>query len=328
MKLACVEGVLEALQDISLNRDLEREFDRRMAKMLINNLDINGLRCKEPQVSVLHLLNIDAVEVYPCIYRVRRVSDPGVLDIRRDDLVVNPQFFLPEEINGKQLRQNVSLNIVRIRNDEVQMFKRDIRLDLNNARDGELERCAGDRGMTYKKIYDFHREAYGGYDVWQDSGNGVLLDLRNNKGGKLSDMRKVFVKIFKSYQLNGTAYPSEGIINFVVTGEKGAKRPRVAIIMNGCTASSAEIFIRLCKHYFGAVLIGTETYGKDVICKNIQVDGFSFSLPQYKYRIAGTKTESGGIAPDIRMPDMEWPERGKIMEQCDRIWEERKYAEI
>lgn len=249
-------------------------------------------------------------------------------ELRRDDLVVNPQFFLPDEINGKQLRQNVSLNIVRIRNAEVQMFKRDIRLDLNNARDGELERCAGDRGMTYKKIYDFRREAYGGYDVWQDSGNGVLLDLRNNKGGKLSDMRKVFVKIFKSYQLNGTAYPSEGIINFVVTGEKGAKRPRVAIMMNGCTASSAEIFIRLCKYYFGAVLIGTETYGKDVICKNIQVDGFSFSLPQYKYRIAGIKTESGGIVPDICMPDMEWPERGEIMEQCDRIWEERRYAEI
>lgn len=40
------------------------------------------------------------------------------------------------------------------------------------------------------------------------------------------------------------------------------------------------------------------------------------------------KTESGGIVPDICMPDMEWPERGEMMEQCDRIWEEQRYAEI
>lgn len=328
MKLACVEGVLEALQDTSLKKDLEKEFDQRMAKMLIHNLDINGLLCKEPHVSVLHLLNIEAVEVYPHIYKVRRVLDPRLSDIRRDDLVLKPQLFVPEEINGKQLRQNVSLNIVRINNVEVQMFKKDIRLDLNNAQDEELEQCARDRGMAYIKVYDFHREARGGSSVWQDCGDGVILDLRNNKGGKLSDMRKAFIKIFKPYQLKGMAYPTEKIINFVVTGEKSAKRPRVAILMNSCTASSAEIFIRLCKHYFGAVLIGTETYGKNVICKNIQMDGFSFSLPQYKYRIAGMKTETGGIVPDICMLDMEILEQRNIMKLCDRIWEEQKYVEI
>ncbi len=328
MKLVCVEGVLEALGDLGVEQDLEREFDQRMAKLMVNNLDIRYLVCKESQVSALHLLNIEAVEVYPQIYKVRRVLDPKYSNIRKDDLVVKPPFFLPEEINGKQFRQDISLNIVRIKNADVHMFKMDIRLELNNVEDRELVKCIRDRDMTYIKVFDFYEDAHSDKNIWQDNGRGVVLDLRNNKGGKLTDMRKVFGKIFKSYQLTGMAHPAEKVIDFAVKGEENAPYPKAAIIMNSCTASSAEIFIRLCKFYFGAVLIGTETYGKNVICKNIQINGFSFNMPQYRYRIAGVEAEDGGIAPDICLQDTEKSNWEDIMSQCDVMWKGCLYAKI
>lgn len=117
-------------------------------------------------------------------------------------------------------------------------------------------------------------------------------------------------------------------LDFAVKGEENAPYPKAAIIMNSCTASSAEIFIRLCKFYFGAVLIGTETYGKNVICKNIQINGFSFNMPQYRYRIAGVEAEDGGIAPDICLQDTEKSNWEDIMSQCDVVWKECLYAKI
>jgi len=328
MKLFCVEKVLNTLESIPVEINLEKQLDNKIAKILINNLGINYLLCKEEQVTSLSLLNIDAVEVYPEIYKVVRVLDLKYSDIKNGDLVIKPQCFLPKEINENQFCQNVCLNIVRIGEGDVQMFKKYIRIILDNTENNDIKIFTKEKGITFFKIFRFEGNIYNRQGGMHDR-NSLILDLRNNNGGRLTDMKNMFENIFESYHLMGRVYPMKGFINFTVRGEENSQCPKVIIIMNSQTASSAEIFIRLCKFYFHAVLIGTETFGKNVICKNVEMDGFSFSIPQYKYKIEGREIDDKAIVPDFWLQDIDSSGLRKILPQCDEIWGEGNiHAEI
>ena len=91
---------------------------------------------------------------------------------------------------------------------------------------------------------------------------GIVVDVRNNPGGEFKssiDMCDLFLEdemILYTVDKKGS--------KTVYTAEKGSCKLPLAIIVNGSTASAAEIFAGSMQANKRAVIVGEKTYGKGV----------------------------------------------------------------
>ncbi len=130
--------------------------------------------------------------------------------------------------------------------------------------------------------------------------NGLLLDLRNNPGGLLSEAVKI-----------GQDLLPAGPITFVVDrdGETlntyysyGAAKPYpIVVLINGASASASEIIAGALQDTGAGVLVGTKTFGKATV-QHLEGLGGSAGI---SYTIAKYKTPDGrdihgqGLEPDF-----------------------------
>lgn len=161
---------------------------------------------------------------------------------------------------------------------------------------------------------------------------GIVLDLRNNGGGSLSDvvdMAGIFVGKGPVVQVRGRG-------NNVITLPSDQSQPiytgPLAIMVNGGSASASEILAAAMQDYGRAVIIGANTFGKGTVQKLVPLDPFvspearkniidawmaakngdakfegigSLKLTIQKfYRIDGGSTQLKGVRPDILLPDV------------------------
>ena len=128
---------------------------------------------------------------------------------------------------------------------------------------------------------------------------GLILDLRDNVGGNLAATIEVARKILP-----------EGLI--VYTEDKGGKRQDyqcdgeneltvpMVVLINGGTASAAEILSGSVKDHEKGKLLGTTTYGKGIVQKYLALsDGSAVKLTTSKYFTPnGNDIHKIGIEPD------------------------------
>ena len=149
---------------------------------------------------------------------------------------------------------------------------------------------------------------------------GTIIDLRNNGGGSLEEVRKM-VGIFiasgpvvlvddqdkKSHVLED---PDNRILD---------AKPLI-VLVNGFSASASEIFAAAIQDYHRGVIMGTEsTFGKGSVQRIYDLNQFksalnqsvgdgelgSIKITQSKFfRINGGSTQLKGVVPDIIMPDL------------------------
>jgi C-terminal processing protease CtpA/Prc len=137
----------------------------------------------------------------------------------------------------------------------------------------------------------------------QERGKGLVLDLRDNRGGDFGRMLRV-AGLFTG------ALPDA----LYLVGRAG-RRP-VAIPGNGTpfaagaltvlvgpeTASSGEILAALLRRYAGAVLAGQRTLGKDYLLRVVALDqDWRLLLPAERVEVPG-ETLAGGLVPDRPLP--------------------------
>ncbi len=221
-----------------------------------------------------------------------------------------------------------------------------------------------DRGKKIGYIYlpefyaDFTGEG-GGRRSGQDVANevtrlkaenvdGIVLDLRNNGGGSLTDvvdMAGIFIGKGPVVQVRATGNQS-------VTLKSQSAAPLytgpLAIMVNNGSASASEIMAAAMQDYGRAVIIGTNTFGKGTVQKLVSLDQFvnssmrdqiiaafnrakggnaeydgigSLKLTIQKfYRVNGGSTQLKGVTPDIILPDP--------YEQLENIGERRDKAAL
>ncbi len=149
---------------------------------------------------------------------------------------------------------------------------------------------------------------------------GIILDLRNNGGGSLSDvvdMAGLFIDQGPVVQVKSTDQAPTTLRD----GAKGALYDGpVAIMTNGGSASASEIMAAAMQDYKRAVVVGAPTYGKGTVQKVIDLNEYmdpitrmrmineppigSIKLTVQKfYRISGGSTQLRGVLPDIKLPD-------------------------
>jgi carboxyl-terminal processing protease len=135
----------------------------------------------------------------------------------------------------------------------------------------------------------------------------LVLDLRKDSGG-LVDQAIAVADLFLD---GGTIVTIRGRGPDVETHDarKGGPGtgPRLIVLVNGQTASAAEILAGALQDHRRGTVLGTKTYGKGAIQTYFDLaDGSGLKLTTHRYLTpAGHEVEGHGINPDMEVPEFE-----------------------
>ena len=144
---------------------------------------------------------------------------------------------------------------------------------------------------------------------------GLILDLRNNRGGSLGavvDMAGLFIKDGPIVQVKSTTEPKRVLED----ADKSIIWDGPLVIMvNELSASASEILAAAMQDYKRAIIIGSEqTFGKGTVQNVVDLNrvvrnnsngdlgAIKFTTDKY-YRINGGSTQLKGVKSDIVVPD-------------------------
>lgn len=146
--------------------------------------------------------------------------------------------------------------------------------------------------------------------------DGIIIDLRNNGGGSLSevvDMVGLFIKDGPVVQVKERdGMPSQLIDKDPSVLYDGP----LAVMVNEFSASASEIFAAAIQDYKRGIVIGsTSTYGKGTVQRHVplgRILDFQTGASEFGslkitfekfYRINGGSTQKRGVSSDIVLPD-------------------------
>ncbi|MGR3323653.1 MAG: S41 family peptidase [Pseudooceanicola sp.] len=132
--------------------------------------------------------------------------------------------------------------------------------------------------------------------------NGVVLDLRNNPGGLLTQAIKVsdaFLEKGEIVSTRGRA-PEDGERYNATPGDLIQGKPMVVLI-NGGSASASEIVSGALQDHRRAIVVGTKSFGKGSVqtVMPLRGDGAMRLTTARYYTPSGRSIQSLGISPDI-----------------------------
>lgn len=145
--------------------------------------------------------------------------------------------------------------------------------------------------------------------------NGVILDLRNNTGGSLSDvvdMSGLFIEEGPIVQVKPR--DREPYVHTDDDDRVVYDGPLI-IMINNVSASASEILAAALQDYGRAVIVGSTTFGKGTVQRFYDLDRAFSGAGEYKplgnlkitmqkfYRVNGGSTQLRGVEPDIHYPD-------------------------
>ena len=151
----------------------------------------------------------------------------------------------------------------------------------------------------------------------QEGVNGIILDLRNNGGGSLSDVVKIaglFIKDGPIVQVKSRF----GAPQILKDKDKDIVYDGPLVIMvNSFSASASEIMAAAMQDYQRGIVLGSQsTFGKGTVQRFFNLDNFiKGDAPHIKplgtvklttqkfYRINGDATQLKGVESDIVLPD-------------------------
>jgi carboxyl-terminal processing protease len=133
---------------------------------------------------------------------------------------------------------------------------------------------------------------------------GLILDLRNNPGGLLTQAIKVSDLFLDSGLIVSTKGrdPSQDIEVSAHKNKKERNHP-IIVLVNGGSASAAEIVAGALQDNKKALILGTKTFGKGSVQTILPLsDGSGLRLTTAKYYTpSGRSIQLSGISPDIKL---------------------------
>ncbi len=150
-------------------------------------------------------------------------------------------------------------------------------------------------------------------DLKQQGIDGLIMDLRDNGGGSLSeaiDLTGLFIKKGPVVQVR---YPNEKIDLGEDEDPAVIYNGPMAVMINRFSASASEIFAGAIQDYNRGVVIGEQTFGKGTVQSVIdlgrylkvpegeQVGQLKLTLQKF-YRVTGSSTQHLGVTPDVSLP--------------------------
>jgi carboxyl-terminal processing protease len=152
----------------------------------------------------------------------------------------------------------------------------------------------------------------------RDELSGLILDLRNNGGGALTDAVGIagqFLGAGPIVQVRDGNGDSKVLYSY---NKKVVYRGPMVVLVNSFSASASEIVAGALQDYGRAVIVGSEhTHGKGTVQVIMDLDksltlrnmreymplGALKMTTQMFYRVSGESTQYRGVVPDIILPD-------------------------
>jgi carboxyl-terminal processing protease len=134
----------------------------------------------------------------------------------------------------------------------------------------------------------------------------VILDVRGNPGGLMT----------AAVEVAGLFLPNETLVVYTVGKEGGREReyrtqarphrlePELVVLVNGGSASAAEIAAGALQDEGRATLVGSTTFGKASVQSVVPMpDGSALKLTTATYYTpSGREIHENGIVPDVQVP--------------------------
>jgi carboxyl-terminal processing protease len=134
--------------------------------------------------------------------------------------------------------------------------------------------------------------------------DGLIIDLRGNPGGIGGmAMGMAGFLVDKQDEKLGTMYLRDGTMNFAVIPRPEVFKGPVAVLMDGSSASTSEIFAGGLKDLGRARIFGTKSAAAalpSIIEKLPNGDGFQYAIANYISE-GGKPLEGIGVAPDVEV---------------------------
>jgi carboxyl-terminal processing protease len=142
--------------------------------------------------------------------------------------------------------------------------------------------------------------------------DGVVIDLRNNGGGSLSEaveLTGLFIDQGPVVQVRETG----GRVKVESDDMRGvAWDGPLAVLVNRSSASASEIFAAAIQDYGRGLIIGEPTFGKGTVQSLLDLDRFprrgdakfgqvKLTVAQF-FRVDGGTTQHAGVVPDLAFP--------------------------
>lgn len=139
--------------------------------------------------------------------------------------------------------------------------------------------------------------------------DGLVIDLRNNGGGSLTEVNQMlglFIKTGPTVQIksfNGSIEVLEDHDPEILYDGP------MAVMVNRLSASASEIFAGAIQDYQRGIIVGDRTFGKGTV-QSLQPlnygsrgDRLKVTMAKF-YRVSGVSNQHAGIVPDIEFPSL------------------------
>ena len=146
-------------------------------------------------------------------------------------------------------------------------------------------------------------------DLKHQKVDGLVIDLRNNGGGSLTEVNQMlglFIKTGPTVQIksfNGNIEVLEDHDPEVLYDGP------LAVMVNRLSASASEIFAGAIQDYQRGIIVGDRTFGKGTV-QSLQPlnygsrgDRLKVTMAKF-YRVSGVSNQHAGIVPDIEFPSL------------------------
>jgi carboxyl-terminal processing protease len=150
----------------------------------------------------------------------------------------------------------------------------------------------------------------------QEKIDGLILDLRNNGGGSLSDVVEMAGLFVEDGPMVQVKYRDRDPQVLRDTDSDVQYEGKLVILVNAFSASASEILAAAMQDYDRAVIVGSpSTFGKGTVQLFVNLDDFIRGSAEVKplgeiklttqkfYRINGDATQLKGVISDIVLPD-------------------------
>lgn len=127
----------------------------------------------------------------------------------------------------------------------------------------------------------------------------LIIDVRQNPGGVVSVLKPILNQFVPSAIAATVEYSDGSRKTLIETDSTNSLELPTAVLVDGGTVSAAELFAAVLRDEAGAVIVGSQTFGKGVMQNTYEFsDGSALTLSVGKiYTKSGTWNETG-IKPD------------------------------
>ena len=292
--------------------------------------EYNALQTREAGKTVgIGVTVIQNEEGYPLIMEVQKNSPAESAGLKPEDVILSVDgediltMDYEEAINRIKGEENTKVTLT-IRHDgeekEVSIIRRSFDMITSG---GEM--LDGHIGYIY--ITNFRENTADQFltvlnDLIGQGADALIFDVRDDGGGLLSALEKMLDPLLPEGEIATATYHGDKTETVLKSDAEELNLP-IAILVNGNTASAAELFSASLRDFKQAKLVGTQTFGKGIMQITTPVKGGGgLTLTVATYQTTKSECYHGvGLTPDIIIEPDENSKTDVQLEAAKKLFE-------